>query len=127
MNVKNLLTVNAIYVALIALVSIFGTSFLVEQNGMEVNDATINLMRVVGALAVGYGVASWLMRNAQASLARRAFLIGGGVGYFVVAAVFVFNYFSSDLGNATTWVYVVISLLLGLDFIFFGMKDPATE
>jgi len=125
MHVKNVLTANTIWVALIALVSIIAPTFLIEREGVEVTDLAINLTRMVGAASVGYGVTSWLMRSAPASVARRAFLIGGGVGYFVVAAVFVFNMFTSDLGNTMTWVYIVISALFGLDFIYFGMNEPA--
>jgi len=126
-HVKNVLTINTIFVSLIALVSIFVPSFLLEVNGLDVSDSTLHLQRVIGAVFVGYGVASWLMRNAQASEARRAFLIGSGVGYVVVAAVFVFNTLSSELGNGASWVYIVITLLLAVDFLYFGMKEPAAK
>jgi hypothetical protein len=127
MHVKNVLTINTIFVTLIALVSIFAPSFLLETNGVDITDSTLNLQRAIGAVSVGYAVASWLMRNAPASEARRAFLIGSGVGYVVIAAVFVFNTLSSELGNGASWVYIVISLLLAVDFIYFGMKEPAAK
>jgi hypothetical protein len=126
-HVKNVLTINTIFVALIAFVSIFVPSFLLEVNGLDVSDSTLNLQRVIGAVFVGYGVASWLMRNAPASEARRAFLIGGGVGYVAIALVFAFNMLSSGLGNDASWVYIVITLLLAVDFIYFGMKEPAAK
>ena len=127
MHVRNVFIINTIFVSLIALVSIFAPSFLLEINGVDVTDFTINLQRAVGAVSVGYAVTSWLMRDAQASAARRAFLIGGGVGYFVVAAVFLFNTLSTDLGSGSSWVYIIISILLGVDFIYFGLKEPAAE
>ena len=123
--VRTLFIINTIFVGLIALVSILAPSFILEANGVDVNDFTLNLQRAVGAVVVGYGVASWLMRDSQASEARRAFLIGAGVGYFVTAAVFLFNTLSTDLGSGASWVYIVISLLLGLDFVVYGLKEPA--
>jgi len=127
MHVKNVLTVNTVFVTLLALISIFVPSFLLEANGLDVTDSTLNLQRVIGAAFVGYAVASWLMRNAPASEARRAFLIGGGVGYVVIAAVFAFNMLSTELGNNTSWVYIVITLLLAVDFIYFGMNEPVAK
>lgn len=125
--VRTLFIINTVFVGLIALISIFVPLFILELNGVEVNDFTLNLQRAVGAVSVGYGVASWLMRDSQPSEARRAFLIGTGVGYFVVAAVFLFNKLSSELGTSSVWVYIVISLLLGLDFVVYGFKEPAEE
>ena len=122
MHVKNMLTVNTIWIALISLTSIFIPSFLLEMNGVEVTESTLNLQRLVGAVAAGYGIVSWLMRKSPASEARQAYLFGGGVGYFIIAAVFLFNQLSTETASGNGWVFIVISVLLGIDFIFFGVK-----
>lgn len=124
MTVKNVLIVNAVYATLIALVSIFLPKTLGEINGIDITESTMNLQRAVGALAFGYGVSSWLMRNAGPSIARRAFLIGGGAGYAVVGATFIFNYFSTSLGSSMAWVYIIISFLLAAVFLYLGFRAP---
>jgi len=126
MNIRTLLTVNAVYVLLVALSAILAPSFLLELNGLEVNETTSGLYRVIGAVIVGYGVISWLMRNAKASVALRAFLIGSGLGYFVSAVVIAFNNLSG-LGSGTGWVFVLISIGLGAALLNFGLKQSATE
>jgi hypothetical protein len=128
MNVKNVLTVNAIYVFLIGLVSLFFPKFLGEANGIEITESTMNLQRAVGAVVFGYGLTSWLMRNAGPSIARRAYLIGGGLGYLVVAATFLFNTLSTSLGSINSWVYIIISLLFGVVFLYLAFgKDAMNE
>ena len=127
MHAKNVLTINAIWTGLVAIVSILVPGFIAEQGGMEVTDATDNLIRTVGALSLSFAIISVLMRDTQASAARRAFLIGGGVGYVILALVLVFNYFTSELGNTMTWVYIVVSLLIGIDFLFFGWQEPTED
>lgn len=127
MTVKNLLIVNTVYVLLIAVLSVVFSSTILEANGLDATDATINLQRVVGAVIVGYAVSGWLMRNAGPSEARRAFLIGGGVGYLFVALIFLVNFFTSDLGSAMTWVYIIISIVLGLAFLYFPFMQSEAE
>lgn len=126
MSVRNLLIVNAIYMTLVALGSILAPAVLLESNGMEVNADTLNLQRVAGTLVVGYAVASWLMRNAAHSEARRAFLIGGGIGFLVGVLVFTFNYFTSE-GHGSGLLFIAISLLLGIAFLYFGFRKPSEQ
>jgi O-antigen/teichoic acid export membrane protein len=125
MTVRNLLTVNTVYVAIIALVSIFVPVTMQESSGVDINDFTTNLTRIVGAVSVGYGVTSWLMRNEGPSGARRAFLIGAGIGYPVVAVVFIFNWFSTEGAGISAWAYAVISLLFGFAFLYFARDSDA--
>ncbi len=124
MSVKNVLTANAIYVILIAIFSLFFPKTLGELNGIEITESTMNLQRAVGALAVGYGLTSWLMRNAGPSVASRAFLIGGGAGYAVVGATFIFNTLSTSLGGGTSWIYIILSLLFATAFLYLGFREP---
>jgi len=111
---------------LVALASIFAPAALLESNGMDVNPDTLNLQRVAGTLVVGYAVASWLMRNAAHSEARRAFLIGGGIGFIVGVVVFTFNYFTSE-GHASGLLFIGISLLLGIAFLYWGFRKPGEQ
>ncbi len=120
MTVRNILTVNSIYAAIIAVASIFIPVAVQEIGGVDINDFTTNLTRLVGALSVGYGLTSWLMRNEGPSGARRAFLLGSGGGYIVVAVIFVFNWFSTEDVGINAWVYAVVALLFAVAFLYLG-------
>ena len=128
MNVRNLLTLNAVLVALVSLTALLSPTTFLEINGLEITQYTINLMRVYGAIAVGYAVMSWLMRGEQPSGARRAFLIGAGVSYIVFALVNVINIRAlPDLETNIGWVYFGLNVLLGAAFLSFGFKESAAE
>jgi tetrahydrodipicolinate N-succinyltransferase len=129
MKVRNLLTVNAIYVGLAALVALLAPTVFLEMTGLDVSQSTINLERAYGALAVGYAVTSWLMRNEPASGARRAFLIGAGTTYIVFAAVNIVNINALiGLGTVTPgWAIFVINLIFGIAFLYFAFRKPASE
>ncbi len=128
MNVRNLLTLNAVLVALVSLTALLSPTTFLEINGLEISQYTINLMRVYGAIAVGYAVMSWLMRGEQASGARRAFLIGAGVSYIIFAVVNVINIRAlPDLETNIGWVYFGLNVLLGAAFLNFGFKEPVAE
>lgn len=56
---------------------------MMKFTGLDVTQSTINLLRVFGVLSLGFVVISWLMRNAPASEARSAYLLGVGIMYVV--------------------------------------------
>ncbi len=126
MNVRNLLTVNAVLVTLVSLTALLSPTTFLKTNGLEITQFTINLMRVVGALIVGYAITSWLMRREPASSARRAFLTGAGVSYVVFAVVNVLNITAlPELETNIGWVYFGLNSLLGIAFLGFALKERA--
>ncbi len=128
MNVRILLILNAVLVALVSLTTLISPTTFLDINGLEITQYTINLIRAYGAIAVGYAVMSWLMRNAQPSAARRAFLIGAGVSYIVFAVVNVVNITAlPDLETNIGWVYFGLNVLLGAAFLNFGFREPAVD
>ena len=128
MNVRNLLTVNAVLVALVSLTSLLSPTTFLETNGLEITQYTINLMRATGALSVGYAIISWLMRREPASAARRAFLIGAGVSYVVFAVVNVINIRTlPDLETQIGWVYFGLNSVLGVTFLVFAFRERALD
>ena len=124
MNVRNLLTLNAVLVALVSLTALLSPTTFLETSDVEVTQYTINLMRVYGAVISGAAVTSWLLRNEPASRARRAFLIGVGVNYAVFALVIVINITSTpDLETNIDWLYFSLNVLLAFAFFYFSFKD----
>lgn len=75
MNVRYLLTLNAILVVLVAMTALLVPNFFLEVNGLEITEFAITQMRVFGAVTIGVGIMSWLLRTEPPSRARQAFLL----------------------------------------------------
>lgn len=128
MSVRNLLTINAILVALVSLTALLFPTVFLNTNGLEITQYTINLMRAFGAISTGYAVMSWLLRSQPASAAQRAFLLGAGVSYLLFAAVNVINITAlPGLETIIGWVYFWLNLLLGISFFYFAIKKPVVS
>ena len=116
MSVRNLLTFNAIFALLIAVVLIISPSTLAGYFQIGTERVALQLIQLFGAASVGYGFSSWLMRGAGPSEARTAFLRGGGAGYIVVAIVTGFTVING-LGSPIIWVGVALVIFLGVLFL----------
>ena len=125
MNVRTLLTVNAILVALVALISLLSPTTFIELNGLEESQSAINLMRVYGAVTFGLAISSWLMRDQPATKARQAYMLGAGVSYLLFAVVIPINMAAiPDLDTSIGFVYMGLNVLLGGAFLYFAYKEP---
>lgn len=112
-----------IVTAVVAL--IFGLGFiLVPAQSLSLYGVTLNLSglfvaRYFGSALLGVAVLAWLARNAPASIARQAIVLG----LFVLSVTgFVVALFDKFMGpaNALVWINVVIYLLLALGFGYFA-------
>ena len=112
-----------IITAVVAL--IFGLGFiLVPAQSLSLYGVTLNLSglfvaRYFGSALLGVAVLAWLARNAPASIARQAIVLG----LFVLSVTgFVVALFDKFMGpaNALVWINVVIYLLLALGFGYFA-------
>ncbi len=123
MNVRNLLTLNAVLVALVSLTALLSPTTLLDTTGLEVTQYTINLERAFGSVTIGAAVTSWLLRSEPPSRARRAFLIGVGINYAVFALVNVINITSTpDLDTNIGWVFFGLNVLLAGAFFYFSFR-----
>jgi hypothetical protein len=122
--IRNLLTFNAILVAVVSLTSLLAPTFFLQTNGLDITQSTINLQRAFGAVAIGYAVASWLLREQTSSQARRAFLLGAGLSYLVFAVVNVVNILALPQASPFGWGFFTLNLVLGAVFTYCGVRDP---
>jgi len=122
--IRNLLTFNAVLVAVVSLTTLLAPTFFLQTNGLDLTQSTINLQRAFGAVASGYAVASWLLREQTASPARRAFLLGAGASYLVFAVVNVVNILSLPQASPIGWGFFALNLVLGAVFVYCGYRDP---
>ncbi len=124
MIIRRLITLNALLVALVSLTALLSPTFFLESYGFEVTLSTVTLMRVFGAIIIGYAVINWLMRNEAASSARRALLISAGVSYIAFAIVNIISYFVlPDVNSIIGWVYFGLNAILGVAFLVLGFRE----
>ena len=122
MCVRNLLTLNAIFSFLTAVVLFFSPASIAGVFEVGTTGSVLHLIQLFGGAMVGYGLASWLMRNAGPSEARTAFLKSGG-GYVVVSIIASYSLLSG-FGSSIIWFAVAFSFLLGAMFLYLGIRSP---
>jgi len=125
MKPKLLLTLSAIYIALIGLLGLFPvtTTYGIDVKGPALLDARF---RVPLSLFFGLAVVNWFARNAEASKARDAIFLGNTVG-FVIWAILVALVTLTPGSEPTGWAFVVINLLFVIAFFVVGRSNMSTN
>ena len=122
MRLKIVLTVSAIYLAIIGV----GLMFAPQQFGIDAvpadaSPALISFLRVLGGPALGIAVLNWMARNAEPSTARNAIILGNIVGFAAIAALDLSGLFSG--ARPLTKVFAIIHLLFAVAFIWVGRMN----
>ncbi len=117
MNVKAVLTVAAIYLAVLGI----GFMLVPRQIGVEAvpadaSPALIAYLRVLGGPFLGIAAMNWMARNAEPSATRDAILIGNMVGFACVAAMDVWGVFSGG-ARSVAKVFLVVHVLMAVAFV----------
>jgi hypothetical protein len=117
MNVKAVLTVAAIYLAVLGI----GFMLVPRQIGVEAvpadaSPALIAYLRVLGGPFLGIAAMNWMARNAEPSATRDAILIGNIVGFACVAAMDVWGVFSGG-ARSVAKVFLVVHVLMAVAFV----------
>ena len=113
MKLKAVLTVSAIYLAVLGL----GFMFAPRQIGIDAvpadaSPALVTYLRIFSGPFLGIAVLNWLARNAPPSPARDAILLANIVGFGCVTAMDVWGVFSGDARPIAKLFLVVHSLML---------------
>ena len=117
MNVKAVLTVSAIYLAVLGI----GFMLVPRQIGVEAvpadaSPALIAYLRVLGGPFLGIAAMNWMARNAEPSATRDAILIGNIVGFACVAAMDVWGVFTGG-ARSVAKVFLVVHVLMAVAFV----------
>jgi DMSO reductase anchor subunit len=126
MKLKTLMIINTI----VAIV--FGLSFIIIPTqvyslyDITADEQLIYMARLFGTVLIGFGILTWMARNATDSDARKAIVlalfIADSIG-FVVALLGQL----SNVVNALGWSTVAIYLLLALGFGYFQFFKAASS
>ncbi len=118
MNVRNLFMVNAVVAIVFGLAFVVVPGTTLELYDVNLSDAGLFVAQLFGAALIGYGLLTWLTKDAKPSPERQAILLA----IFVADAIgFVASLLAqlAGLANALGWSTVAIYLLLGLAFGYF--------
>ena len=127
MKLNILLSIAAIYMALVGLGLIFAPqAFGVGAVPTDASAALIAYLRLWGSPLLGIAVLNWMARNAEPSTARDAILLGNSVGFAAIAAVDVWGSFSGGR-PVIHKVFALIHLLFAVAFIWVGRRSMSVR
>ena len=125
MKLNTLMVINAIVALVFGIALVLAPAQLLALYAMTMGAGGILVTQLFGAALIGFGVLTWLARNAGASDARNAILLA----LFVSDAVGFVTALRGQLAgvaNALGWSTVALYLLLALGFGYFRfMKSSA--
>jgi hypothetical protein len=126
MGLRLLLSVAAIYMALVGLGLIFAPqAFGIGAVPPDVSSALIAYLRLFGSPLLGIAVLNWTARNAEPSTARNAIILGNMVGFGAIAALDLWGLFSG--ARPLTKVFALIHLLFAVAFIWVGRTSMSAK
>ncbi len=126
MKLNTLLTIAAIYMALVGLGLIFAPqAFGRGAVPTDASEELIAFLRLWGSPLLGIAVLDWMARNVEPSKARDAIILGNIVGFAAIAAVDLWGVLSG--GRELTKVFVVIHLLFAMAFIWVGRRSMSAR
>ena len=119
MALRILLSIAAIYMALVGLGFIFAPQAIgIGAVPTDASAALIAYLRLFGSPFLGIAVLNWTARNAEPSTARNAIILGNIVGFFAIAALDLWGLSSG--ARPLTKVFAIIHLLFAVAFIWVG-------
>jgi hypothetical protein len=126
MTLRALLSVAAIYMALVGLGLIFAPrAFGIGAVPGDASPTLIAYLRLFGSPFLGIAVLDWMARNAEPSTARNAIILGNTVGFAAIAVLDVWGMLSG--GRQLTTAFAVIHLLLAIAFIWVGRMSTSAK
>jgi hypothetical protein len=126
MKLGALLRIAAIYMALVGLGLTFAPrAFGVGAMPADASAELIAFLRLWGSPLLGIAVLDWVARDAEASKARDAVILGNLVGFAAIAAVDVWGALGG--GRGVHKVFAVLHLLFALSFAWAGRRNWSRE
>ena len=126
MKLSVLLSIAAIYMALVGLGLIFAPqTFGVGAVPADASPALIAYLRLWGSPLLGIAVLNWKIRNAEPSAVRDAVILGNIVGFAGIAVLDIWGSFAA--GRPTHKVFAVIHLLFAVAFIWVGRRSRSIK
>ncbi len=115
---KLLMIINAIFALLFGLGFLLAPESLLSAYGATTDAELLQMARFFGSAMLGYGLLTWLARNAQESEARQAIILSL-ILTFAVGFVVALQGQLSGVVNTLGWFTVVLYLFFVLGYGYF--------
>jgi hypothetical protein len=121
MNTKILMTLSALFLAIIGILLSFLPNEIVEYLNVEPNIITILFMKIMSALYLGFGILNWMAKGTLiGGIYNRPIAIGNlmhfGVGAIALVKIAYNIQTHSGIIISLTTVYVIFALLFAYVF-----------
>ena len=127
MKLKVVLTVSAIYLAVLGVGFMFAPREIgIDAVPADVSPALIAYLRILGGPFLGIAVLNWMGRNAEPSAARNAIVLANIVGFGCVTLMDVWGVFSGG-ARPVAKLFLVIHLLMTVAFIVAGRASMRAQ
>ncbi len=126
MKLNVVLMISALYMALLGLGFVFAPQAIgIGAVPADASAALIAYLRVFGSTFIAIAALNWTARNAEASTARNAIVLGNVVGFGLAAVLDVWGVLSG--GRSLALVFAVIHLLLAVAFMWAGRANRPAQ
>lgn len=115
MSLKSLLIVSAVLGMLLGIGFFFAPTTVMETFGVVAGEAHQHTARNFGSAVIGLAVISWVARNAQDSVGRRAIVLGLFL-YFILGSISIISFQLQGNSNIYGWFIIVLHLILAIGF-----------
>ena len=120
MKLKLVLTVSAIYLAVLGVGFLFAPRQIgIDAVPADASPALIAYLRIFGGPILGIAVLNWMARNAEPSAALNAIALGNVVGFGCVTLMDVWGVFGGG-ARPVMKLFLVIHLLMTVAFVVAG-------
>ena len=127
MKLKVVLTVSAIYLAVLGVGFMFAPREIgIEAVPADASPALIAYLRIFGGPFLGIAVLNWMARNEEPSPARNAIVLANIVGFACVTSMDVWGVFSGAARPAAK-LFLVIHLLMTVAFVVAGRASMRAQ
>lgn len=121
MKPKLMLIVGAIYLGLVGIGLLLAPTYMVLDLPAEASPLLVAQLRAMSDVFIGVAVIDWAARNAEASKALTAIILGNIVGFGL--SVILGTIVSLTGGQAVSWIFTAASLVCVVGFIVVGRAN----
>lgn len=126
MKLKLLLSISAIYMALLGLGFIFAPRAIgIGAVPTDASAALIAYLRVFGSTFIAIALLNWMARNAEPSTALNAIILANIVGFGSAGLLDVWGLFSGARQLAV--VFAAVHLVIALAFVWTGRASVSAK
>ena len=127
MKLKVVLTVSAIYLAVLGVGFMFAPREIgIDAVPADASPALIAYLRIFGGPILGIAVLNWMARNAEPSAARNSIVLGNIVGFGCVTLMDIWGVFSGG-ARSVAKLFLVIHLLMTVALVVTGRASMRAQ